>query len=114
MNQVDNRSYIIRAGVGVILIGVGILLFIGALNANVPSFWLSALVTLIGVITVAAVPTVGAALMGIGLFMLLRDFGIVETPWLGYIFSAFLVIIGLYGIFGGKWQAKMDERPRTK
>lgn len=113
MRDAEKQAMIVRGGVGILLMVVGLFVLIGAFNIDVPVFWLSALVTLVGVFTVAAVPTVGMALMGIGVFMLLRDFGVINVPWVGYIFGAFLVFVGVYGIFGGAWQKNKDDRPRT-
>lgn len=119
MNRADNISNIVRVIVGVILLIAGALLFAGVLRVETPAFWLATLVTLVGVFTVVSVPTVGVALMGIGVFMLLRDFGIIAVPWLGYGFSIFLIAIGLYGILASALRKGGDKhdtvsKPSTK
>lgn len=109
MKDANQISTMMRRIIGAVLLVIGVLLFVNVLDAGVPAFWLSAMITLVGVFTVSAAPTAGLAMMGIGVFMLLRDFGIIETAWLGIGFAIFLVGVGLYGLLGGMWTRHADE-----
>lgn len=109
-------KHLIYIIIGVLLVALGILLLTATVDVARPSIWLPTLLILAGVfvLPVTMSPTnedqtapspniilVAIVLVGAGIFMLLRDFGIVTVPWLRYGMGAFFVVMGIYSIILG-------------
>ncbi|MBH2007251.1 hypothetical protein I8H83_01450 [Candidatus Saccharibacteria bacterium] len=93
---------------GVVFLGIGM----SGVTAN---FWIACVIVLAGVFTVQSSASVGLSVMGVGLFMLLRELGIVQTPWLSYGLGVFLIVVGIYGIVVRKNSpvAVVSQQPKT-
>lgn len=100
----------ICASVGIIALGI---LFITAtIDASQFSIWLPVILILAGLFVLPnassdsdkaqssiKMTTIAVAMVGIGGFILLRQLGVIETGIVRYALGAFLVGVGLYGIF---------------
>lgn len=85
------------ASVAVIIFGLIALVLAG--NGTIPSMWIAALITLLGVIAVANNQVIGISMAGVGAYLMLRDFGLIQVAWLGYGIGVFLITAGVYGMF---------------
>ncbi len=103
------KNELLQIGLSVVLVAFGVLLLVRVVTPEEPKFWLALLVTLLGVLALPTARLVGAGFAGVGVFMLLRDLGVIEVPWLGYGLSVFLIAVGVYGI-ATRRQAT-DENP---
>lgn len=92
---------------GVVFLGIG-------MSGETANFWIACVIVLAGVFAVQSSAPVGLGIMGVGLFMLLRELGIVQTPWLSYGLGVFLIGVGLYGILARNTASTtVAEEPKT-
>ena len=92
---------------GVVFLGIG-------MSGETANFWIACVIVLAGVFVVQSSAPVGLGIMGVGLFMLLRELGIVQTPWLSYGLGVFLIAVGIYGIVARKTSpAAVAQQPKT-
>lgn len=105
---------IVFTAVSIVIIVFGVIALILAGNGDLPNLWFSALLTLLGVIVVANNKVVGASMAGVGVYMMLRDVGIIQIAWLGYGLGVFFIAAGVYGMFMHRQLKQEDtQKPRT-
>lgn len=110
----SQKNEVLQVGLSVVLIAFGALLLVNVLTPEAPNFWVATFVILVGVFVVPNSRVAGVSLMSVGIFMLLREFDIIETPWLGYGVSVFLITAGVYGLFMRKKDTKGDATQEPK
>lgn len=114
MNSTQSFSVgqIIAILVSMAIMALGILFLTATIDASQFTVWLPIVLILGGLFVLPAtqskseaaksstkMTTIAVAMIGIGGFVLLRQLGIIETGILRYSLGAFLVGVGIYGIF---------------
>lgn len=92
----------VRLTLAVLLIVFGTCVLVGAFDPLDNSIWLP-LVTLVAGVFILTPDShnstvAGLILIAIGSFLLLREIGLIERPWLSYLIGSFCVITGAVNI----------------
>lgn len=113
---------IIAILVSMAILVLGILFLTATLDANQFTIWLPVVLILSGLLILpqphskqdeatntAQTTAIAMALVGLGGFVLLRQMGIIDTSILRYGVGAFLVGVGIYGIFKNLNRVMVDK-----
>lgn len=92
----------VRLIVAVLLVVFGTAVLVGAFDPLDNKVWLPFVVLIAGILILTPnshdSTLAGLVLMGIGSFLLLREFGVISTPWLSYLLGGFCALTGTVNI----------------
>lgn len=92
----------LRLTLAVLLVVFGTTVLVGAFDPLNNTIWLPLVTLLAGVFILTPDShnntLVGLVLTGVGGFMLLREAGVINTPWLSYLLGGFCVLTGTVNI----------------